>query len=124
MSENTPENQVKALLNHRAFAYTVRILGVDNMQNHDYSEVFTITRSEINAIIRQAGLLSRVLSEKGVVNNSEGMQFQKIEGNWYLYHKERGLCDEPQVFNNDDEAHNAVITMLLNSTGTGIDFSF
>lgn len=117
--------QVRALLTHRAFELCCQVLNVSTMDSHSYKKVFTVTREEIDHWIAVHGLPHW--------NEADGthpygwanlhLYTRALDGQWTVSWEERGELYEEGVFEHREDAEDALVTLILNSAGTGIDFS-
>lgn len=116
---NTPSKtaQIEALLNGQALDLALKTLGVTDMSDHRYDEVFTVTRRDIDAYVARHGIPRRAY------NGAEGFQCVEEEGTWCVYFAERGERVDEHRFATEAEAHRKLLDWLLNSTGAGLDFS-
>jgi hypothetical protein len=115
------EAQIRALLTGRALEYATQALGISHMARRSFREVFTVTRAEIDAYVAQHGIPKNTVSLTD--DAGEGIHFVRREEKWSIYWAERGVRYDEELFGSESEACSALVTWLLRSSGTGIDFS-
>ena len=117
MNKPSKTTQIEALLNGQALALAMKTLGVTDLSGHRYDEVFTVTRRDIDAYVARHGIPRRAY------NGAEGFQCVEEDGAWCVYFAERGGRVDEHRFATETEAHRKLLDWLLNSAGTGLDFS-
>lgn len=114
--------QINALLRVNALKFALETLGVTTMRNHKYSQVFTVTRAEIDAYVAEHGIPAGGY-DPDPRSRTDGLHFFRKGDNWLLYFQERGTKQDLQTFTDEKEAQSALVDWLLKSNLTGIDFS-
>jgi hypothetical protein len=115
--------QIEALLNHRAYDLATKELEKSNMARSSYEDVFTVTRKEIDAYVKDNGIPEHVYCTIDGPHMCEGIHLVKRGSKWHLFWLERGIESEPELFENDFEAKKSLLDWILNTAGTGIDFT-
>jgi hypothetical protein len=120
-SAMSKENQIYALLTGSGYAYATKALGVSHMAHRSYGEVFSVTRADIDAYVDMNGIpMDGVLTSDDA---REGIHFVRQEDRWTIYWAERGQRYSEEFFTSEVQARAALVTCLLRSSGTGLDFS-
>ena len=117
----TKDEQIKALLTGRAFELATHTLGCSRMTSHSYSEVFTVSRPDIDDYVQRYGIpMDRVSTAD---DHSEGIHFVRRGSTWVLYWQERGARYDEHEFTDEATAQRTLVDSLLNTSGTGIRYA-
>lgn len=114
------EKQIKVLLygNPHPFQFACETLGVENMYDHRYSEVFTVSKEEVLAYTAFHGLPH---SERtGKEDRNEGFHFYEENGEWITFFRERGQIYDEKKFKDSKLAHHYIVETWLKLGGTGL----
>lgn len=116
------EEQIIAVLTGTARELATRVLGVPDMSNHSYAEVFTITRADVETYVAKKGLpeqvLKRLVTEDSV---AEGLHLVRGTLHWRVYWCERGNRYDEMRFLKRRDAERYVVQQLLAFAGIGWD---
>ena len=112
------ETQIKALLYGKSLAFACESLGVSNMRNHKYADVFTVSEEEVYEYTTINGLPPSDSTSRGSM--AEGFHFFEEEGKWYTFFRERGSIYHEKNFNDDELGKKYIVHTLLQLAGTGL----
>lgn len=108
------EKQIEILLYGNALAFACEILGVKNMKNNKYSEVFTVSKEDVYEYISTHGL------PQSRHSLNEGFYYFKEEGKWHTFFRERGSIYNEKNFDSDELGKKYIAHTLLQLAGTGL----
>lgn len=112
------ETQIQTLLGGRALAFVCETLGVKNMINHNYSEVFTVTEEEVFEYASNNGIPQSDSTSK--YSKKEGFHYYEEEGKWHTFFRERGQIYDEKIFTEDEIGKKYIVSTLLKLAGTGL----
>ncbi|MCJ1907652.1 hypothetical protein [Planococcus ruber] len=112
------ETQIKILLYGNAFHFACETLGVKNMYDHSYSEVFTVSKEEVLAYTAVHGLPHN--ERTGKEDRNEGFHFYEEDGEWVTFFRERGHIYDEKKFKDSEPAHRYIVETWLKLSGTGL----
>lgn len=112
------ETQIKILLYGKPFDFACETLGVSDMRNHKYADVFTVSEEEVYEYTTINGLPSSDSTSRGSM--AEGFHFFEEEGKWYTFFRERGFIHDEKTFNDDELGKKYIVHTLLQLAGTGL----
>ena len=112
------EVQIIALLTGGAFDLACEVLGVDSMMHHEYSEVFTVTRQDIDEYVAKYGVPPGGYNSTGSI--CEGINYYYDGECWHLIEMERYIHFYDRTFTNEAEAQKELVNLLLQRTGNGM----
>ena len=119
----TKEEQIEALLNCKALELACRELNVSHMARSSYTDVFTVTRQEIDEYIRINGIPKNRYCTRSDSHPCEGIHLVGKKDSWHLYWLERGIVSGEEIFSDYQEAQKRLLDWILGMAGTGIDFT-
>ncbi|HVF10624.1 MAG TPA: hypothetical protein VNA16_07470 [Abditibacteriaceae bacterium] len=115
------EEQIHALLTGKAYELAIKTLNVHDMSEHQYEEVFTVTREDIDDYVRLHGVpMDRVITE---ADGGEGIHFIRQNGMWLVYWWERGEKWAETKHRTEKGAIQGLVNFLLDRTATGINYT-
>ncbi|MHA6250388.1 hypothetical protein [Oceanobacillus sp. CAU 1775] len=112
------ETQIKVLLYGNPLGFACETLGVKNLLNHSYSEVFTVSKEEVYAYTLIHGIPESETTSKH--SSAEGFHYYKEDGKWHTFFRERNYTFDELVFEDDEEGRKYIVYTLLKLTGTGL----
>ena len=112
------ETQIKILLYGNPLDFACETLGVKNMRNHNYSEVFTVSKEEVYEYTSINGIPQSDSTSK--YSKTEGFHYYEEEGKWYTFFLERGYIYHEKNFNDDELGKKYIVHTLLQLAGTGL----
>ncbi len=112
------EKQIVTLLSGNPLKFACEKLGVRDMSKHSYSQVFTVTRSEVYEYVRKYGIPQNYSNSRNSL--TDGFKFFEEDGKWYCCFRERGICFDEKELDNYDTGLIYITDMLLRLSGTGI----
>lgn len=98
--------------------FACETLGVKNMIDQNYSEVFTVSEEEVYEYTLIHGIPQSESSSKDSL--AEGFHYFKQEGKWYTFFRERGYTYHEKNFDDDELGRKYIVRTLLQLTGTGL----
>ena len=113
------EEQIRVLLAGNPLEYACKKLDVEDMREHRYSEVFTVTRQEVQEYVREHGLPVDI-SFSSLASPQDGLFFYESGGEWLVYFGERGKRFDSRTFDSYNEALPCVVDWLLKLSGAGM----
>jgi len=112
------ETQIKILLCGNPLKFASNKLGVKDMQNHNYSEIFTVSKKEIYEYVSINGIPQDYSTSRNSM--TEGFHFFEEDGKWYTCFRERGNIYNDEVFNDYELGQKYIVNTLLKLSGTGL----
>jgi hypothetical protein len=112
---------IRALLEGRAYDLATKELGVSSLTASSYAQVFTVSRTEIDAYVVRNGLPSNRYHTTD--SFTDGIHLLFHGGVWLVYDREREIKFNEQTFTSEEMARNEIVTMLLRISGTGLKFA-
>lgn len=112
------ETQIKILLSGNPLKYASKKLGVKDMQDNNYSEIFTVSKKEIYEYVSINGIPQDYSTSR--YSMTDGFHFFEEDGNWYTCFRERGFIYNDEVFNNYELGQKYIVNTLLKLSGTGL----
>ena len=112
------ETQIKILLCGNPLKFACKTLGVKDMENHTYSEVFTVSKEEIYEYVLINGIPENYSTSR--YSMSDGFHFFEEDGVWYTCFRERGYIYDDNFFNNHELGQKYIVNTLLKLSGTGL----
>lgn len=112
------ETQIKVLLYGDAYYFACETLGVPDMRNHRYSDVFTVSSEEVYEYTLMHGIPQSESTSKHSL--SEGFHYYRENGKWYTFFRERGAVFNEKKFDDDDSGKRYIVRTLLQLAGTGL----
>lgn len=116
------DEQIEALLSHTALEMACRELKVSHMARSSYSDVFAVTRREIDDYVAKNGFPRNAFCGIDGPHGCEGIHFLQRGCEWILFWLERGVNYDEKHFPTEEEGRKALIDWLINTAGTGINF--
>lgn len=110
--------QIKVLLGGKAYDLACQTLGVDNMRDSKYSDVFTVTERQVHEYVFINGFPNGETPKEE--RGTEGFHFYEERGTWHTWYKERNIVSDKKTFEDSREAKRYIATMLLRMAGTGL----
>jgi hypothetical protein len=118
----TKEEQIYAILFGNTYELACKELNVKHMVKKSYKEVFNVTREDIEKYINKNGFPKRYCDIKED-HMCEGLHFIEDNGNYEIFWLERGEKTIIGNFTNEASAKNKLLDIIINMSGTGIDFN-
>src|SRR5690554_3688220 len=112
------KHKIKILLHGNPLDFACKTLGVNNMINNKYSEVFTVSKEDVLEYTAIHGLPHSKRTNKNALG--EGFHFFKEDGKWTTFFRERGRIFDKKTFQDDKLAHEYIVTTWLQLCGTGL----
>lgn len=112
------EVQIRVLLYGDPFRFACDTLGVTNMFDHHYSDVFTVSREEVYAYTLIHGIPQS--ESTGKHSLTEGFHYYEEEGKWYTFFRERNYVFDEKVFVDEEVGKKYIVDTLLKLAGTGL----
>jgi len=116
-------DQIEALLHHKAYDVATATLGISHMCKSPYSKVFNVTRDDIDNYVAEHGLPGEAFCTVDGPHMCEGIHLVKRDKTWRLFWLERGIASGEETFQSEIEAKHRLLDWILNTAGTGIDFT-
>lgn len=88
------------------------------MRNHNYSEVFTVSKEEVYEYTLIHGIPTRESTSKHSL--AEGFHYFEEEGKWYTFLRERGHIYNEKTFDDNELGKRYIVFTLLRLAGTGL----
>jgi hypothetical protein len=118
MAPLLPDDQIRALLTGRAFSIVRAMSGDRQLSGKEYAQVFTVSRSDVLAYVRQHGFPKGSYSDRPRI--TDGPYMVEEEGKYVVYHQERGIRVDEASYSNKALADEAMVNLLLGLSGTGL----
>jgi hypothetical protein len=118
MDTLSADEQIKILLEGRAFKTAQSLLGGRTPTNGDYAKLFTVTRRDVQAYVRAHGLPPRACFSRP--GGSDGNYLIEEDGYFVVYYQERGGRFEEFRYAERKEAELVMVGMLLGPSGIGL----
>ena len=112
------DTQIKVLLYGNPLQFACETLGVPNMRNHSYADVFTVSRAEVLAYTTVHGIPEQSSTES--YRLLDGFHYYEEHGTWYTFFRERGMTFDQKKFSDETIAKEYIVSMLLKLTMTGL----
>lgn len=112
------EKQIKILLYGNPLDFACKTLGVNDMRNHKYSKVFTVSKEEVYEYTEIHGIPQSDSATKHSL--AEGFHYFEEEGKWYTFFRERGNIYHKKNFDDYELGKKYIVTTLLQLSGTGL----
>jgi hypothetical protein len=112
------ETQIKILLSGDPLRFACKTLGVKDMSNNKYSEVFTVIKEDIYEYVSNNGIPQNISTSRNSL--SDGFHFYEEDGRWHTCFMERGIIFDENVFDDFKIGQKHIIDTLLKLTGTGL----
>lgn len=109
------ETQIKVLLYGNPYKFACETLGVSDMRQRKYSEVFTVSKEEVFEYTTVHGI-----PQCGLTSREEGFHYYEEEGKWYTFFRERGQIFDKKNFVDEKLAKKFIVTTLLKIKMTGL----
>ena len=110
--------QIKALLGGSAYDFACQTLGVYNMRDSKYSDVFTVTERQVHEYVFINGFPNGETPKEE--RDTEGFHFYQERGTWHTWYKERNIVSDEIKFEDSRKAKRYIATTLLRMAGTGV----
>ena len=120
MNLSDKEKQITILLGgrRRAYDYACQTLGVDNMMDHSYADVFTVSEADVYDYVLKNGLPESEDTSKESLK--EGFHYYKEDDRWHTFFRERNYIFDEKSFEDDAEARKYIAGRLIRLSGTGL----
>ncbi|MBL7181340.1 MAG: hypothetical protein ISS65_14210 [Desulfobacterales bacterium] len=115
----TKDKKIKALLTGQACKIMENALG-DKATTNSYKDFFDVKRNEIDEYIERNGVPTG--SYKKLTSMKDGYYLIFENGLWGVYYQERNIVFSKKEFKKEKEAVDYLVTLLLNASGTGLEF--
>lgn len=112
------ETQIKALLRGKVLQFTCETLGVSDMRNSNYADVFTVSFEEVYQYTVIHGIPQTISSDWDSL--PEGFHYYKENGIWTTFFTERGSIHTKKTFDDDELGRRYIVKTLLQLSGTGL----
>lgn len=112
------ETQINVLLYGSALQFACETLGVNNMIDSKYADVFTVSFEEVYQYTVVHGIPQRESSR--LDSRIEGFHYGQEDGNWTTFFTERGSIHTPKSFDDDELGKRYIVKTLLQLSGTGL----
>ncbi|OIN66373.1 hypothetical protein BLD48_11280 [Exiguobacterium sp. KRL4] len=112
------KKQIEVLLYRNPLQFACETLGVPNMRNHSYADVFTVSRAEVLAYTAVNGIPEQSSTESNRL--LDGFHYYEERGTWYTFFRERGMTFDQKNFSDETIAKEYIVSMLLKLTMTGL----
>lgn len=110
------DTQIKVLLCGNPLQFACETLGVSDMRNHSYSDVFTVTEADVFAYTEKHGFPDSPSGDR----MTDGFYYYEDQGTWHTFFRERGKTFDQQQFSDTQTAKTYIVSMLLKLTMTGL----
>lgn len=128
MKESTPNKtaQIEALINGEAYHLTIRYAGRDNSGSPRYTEIFSVTKNEVETYLKKHYSLNNLPFVFSSFGSQDGFYITKVDNGYQVYMQERGIRfegglnvsrGEPIVYS-ATEAWRLVVDHILRTSGT------
>lgn len=115
-------DQIKALLNHKAYELATCELKKSHMALSKYEDIFTVSRSDIDLYIAKNGIPKHTYCTIGGLHICEGIHYIKRGMKWHIFWYERNIKFNEQEYTSEKEAEKILVDLILDTAGTGINF--
>ncbi|WP_027084403.1 hypothetical protein [Cohnella panacarvi] len=112
------KTQIEILLAGDPLRFACNKLGVKDMTQNSYKEVFTVSKEEIFQYVLANGIPQNYSNSRHSV--VDGFHFFEDEGKWYTCFRERGFIFDDHEFIDYEEGAKYIVEILLKMTGTGL----
>lgn len=112
------ETQIHVLLYGNALQFACETLGVSDMRNSKYADVFTVSFDEVYQYTVVHGIPQRESSR--LDSRVEGFHYGKENGSWTTFFTERGSIHTQKSFADDELGKRYIVKTLLQLSGTGL----
>lgn len=115
------DEQIKIILEGRAFRTAQELLATKSPGPSDYAKLFTVTRREIQAYVRANGLPASVFFGPSGVTGCVSYRIEEEEdGRYVVFSEERGYRYEEFRYANRKDAELVLVGMMLGPSGIGL----
>ncbi len=116
----TIEEQIEAIVHHKAYELVMNYSGVDRVDKQSYEQVFTVKRSEILAYIRNKYDLNDLIPRRSDIR--DGFYAIPVSDGYRIYEQYDGHRTPPEDVAGKDILQEKYVDYLLRSSGTGLNF--
>jgi len=115
--------QIEALINHKAYDFTMNNGGRDSIGEPQYAKVLNVTKKEIKEYLKNNYTILNLpfsYTHSGIKDGA--YIIHKPEG-YLVYHQERGLPEAQYWEMEEEQVWDYYVDFILRTSGTGLKWS-